>query len=177
MRALVLRPLCRSSFCLLAYHHRPVRRLLVVRSTRFSVAVASAYTPSLGVYFLLGPSGDPDCYRAYVGEVGKRTLLPADQGARGREAVVEPGVAHRQRVGGVQLRGDRVAGSRLYDVLNNAVAPEVMNIRCDSPERRSPDRAACGNLSSRADGISSNARRGSGTFDCTRESAVWCWRA
>jgi hypothetical protein len=43
---------------------------------RESVGLLDDSWAVLGVYFLLGPSdADPDRYRAYVGEVGRRTLL------------------------------------------------------------------------------------------------------
>ena len=43
---------------------------------RESVGLLDDSWAVLGVYFLLGPFEDgPDLYRAYVGEVGKRTLL------------------------------------------------------------------------------------------------------
>jgi hypothetical protein len=53
--------------------HSGLRMMLVNRE---SVGLLDDSWAVLGVYFLLGPFEDgPDLYRAYVGEVGKRTLL------------------------------------------------------------------------------------------------------
>lgn len=43
----------------------------------------------LEVYFLLGPSGDPDRYRAHVGDIGRRTLLLRLKEHASRKEVVE----------------------------------------------------------------------------------------
>src|SRR4051794_26449711 len=105
--------------------HSGLRMVLVNRE---SVGLLDDGWGVLGVYFLLGPSeDDPDRYRAYVGEVGKRTLL----------------LRAKEHVGGKQWwnRALLIASAsdefnsaeigwlegRLYDVLNNAVAAEVMN--------------------------------------------------
>src|SRR5215218_5871429 len=52
--------------------HSGLRMVLVSRESILYLDVSWGI---LGVYFLLGPADDPDRYRAYVGEVGKRTLL------------------------------------------------------------------------------------------------------
>jgi hypothetical protein len=105
--------------------HSGLRMVLVNRE---SVGLLDDSWDVLGVYFLLGPSeDDPDRYRAYVGEVSKRTLL----------------LRIKEHVGGKQWwsRALLIASAsdefnsaeigwlegRLYDVLNNAVAAEVMN--------------------------------------------------
>ena len=105
--------------------HSGLRMALLNRE---SVGLLDDSWAVLGVYFLLGPSeDDPDRYRAYVGEVGKRTLL----------------LRTKEHVGGKQWwsRALLIASAsdefnsaeigwlegRLYDVLNNAVAAEVMN--------------------------------------------------
>ncbi len=105
--------------------HSGLRMMLVNRE---SVGLLDDSWAVLGVYFLLGPSEHgPDLYCAYVGEVGKRTLL----------------LRVKEHVGGKQWwsRSLLIASAsdefnsaeigwlegRLYDVLNNAVAAEVMN--------------------------------------------------
>lgn len=104
--------------------HSGLRMVLVNRE---SVGLLDDNWAVLGVYFLLGPSDDPDRYRAYVGEVGKRTLL----------------LRIKEHAGGKQWwsRALLIASAsdefnsaeigwlegRLYDVLNNAIAAEVMN--------------------------------------------------
>src|SRR5581483_5356392 len=57
----------------LSVRHSGLRMVLVNReSVRL---LAEAEWKVLGVYFLLGPADDPEHFRAYVGEVGKRDLL------------------------------------------------------------------------------------------------------
>jgi hypothetical protein len=82
----------------------------------------------LGVYFLLGPSeDDPDRFRAYVGEVGKRDLLTRlKEHAKAKEwwnrALLIASASdafNSDEIGWLE--------GRLYDVLNNAVAADVMN--------------------------------------------------
>lgn len=51
--------------------HSGLRMVLVSRE---SVGLLDESWKVLGIYFLIGASDDPDRYRAYVGEVGKRTL-------------------------------------------------------------------------------------------------------
>jgi hypothetical protein len=81
----------------------------------------------LGVYFLLGPSADPDRFSAYVGEVGRRTLL-----TRIKEHAVGKDWWSRALLIASANDGFNSAEigwleGRLYDVLNNAVAADVMN--------------------------------------------------
>ncbi len=83
----------------------------------------------LGVYFLLGPSpSKPDRFQAYVGEVGRRDLLTrlvehVRQKAWWNRALliasVTPDGFNSAEIGWLE--------GRLYDVLNNAVAADVMN--------------------------------------------------
>jgi hypothetical protein len=52
--------------------HSGLRMVLVSRE---SIGLLDESWKKLGVYFLLGAADDPDRYRAYVGEVGKSTLV------------------------------------------------------------------------------------------------------
>ncbi len=49
--------------------------LRMVLASRESIRLLKGNWEVLGVYFLLGAADDPDRYRAYVGEVGKSTLV------------------------------------------------------------------------------------------------------
>lgn len=105
--------------------HSGLRMMLVNRE---SVGLLDDSWAVLGVYFLLGPSEHgPDLYCAYVGEVGKRTLL-----LRVKEHV--DGKRWWSRSLLIASASDEFNSAeigwlegRLYDVLNNAVAAEVMN--------------------------------------------------
>lgn len=105
--------------------HSGLRMMLVNRE---SIGLLDDSWAVLGVYFLLGPfEYDPDRYRAYVGEVGKRTLL-----LRVKEHV--SGKQWWSRALLIASASDEFNSAeigwlegRLYDVLNNAVAAEVMN--------------------------------------------------
>ena len=105
--------------------HSGLRMMLVNRE---SLGLLDDSWAVLGVYFLLGPfEGDPDLYRAYVGEVGKRTLL-----LRIKEHVDSKQWWSRALL--IASASDEFNSAeigwlegRLYDVLNNAVAAEVMN--------------------------------------------------
>jgi hypothetical protein len=83
----------------------------------------------LGIYFLLGPSeDDPERYRAYVGEVGKASLVQrarhhAKQKDWWNRALL---IASSASTGFDSAEIGWLEG-RLYDVLNNAVSCEVMN--------------------------------------------------
>src|ERR1051325_9092320 len=52
--------------------HSGLRMVLVSRE---SVGLLDESWRVLGIYFLLGGADDPDRYRAYVGEVGRSTLV------------------------------------------------------------------------------------------------------
>src|SRR5262249_11768486 len=102
--------------------HSGLRMMLVNRE---SVGLLDDSWAVLGVYFLLGPSESPERYRAYVGEVGKRTLL-----LRIKEHV--EGKQWWSRALLIASASDEFNSAeigwlegRLYDVLNNAVAADV----------------------------------------------------
>jgi hypothetical protein len=105
--------------------HSGLRMVLINRE---SVGLLDDGWAVLGVYFLLGPcADDPDRYLAYVGEVGRRTLL-----LRLKEHV--GGKRWWSRALLIASASDEFNSAeigwlegRLYDVLNNAVAAEVMN--------------------------------------------------
>jgi hypothetical protein len=98
---------------------------------RESIAFLAGEWQKLGVYFLLGPSDDPDRYRAYVGEVGKSTLVQRiKQHADKKNAKKE----WWNRALLIRSASDEFDSAeigwlegRLYDVLNNAVACDLMN--------------------------------------------------
>lgn len=106
--------------------HTGLRMVLV---TRDSARLLDDSWKVLGVYFLLGPADDdPDRYRAYVGEVGRRDLLIrlnehlAQKRWWSRALLIasdSPDGFNSAEIGWLE--------GRLYDVLNNAVAAEVMN--------------------------------------------------
>ncbi len=105
--------------------HSGLRMMLVNRE---SVGLLDDSWAVFGVYFLFGPfENDPDRYLAYVGEVGKRTLLlRVKEHVSGKQwwsrALVTASASdefNSAEVGWLE--------GRLYDVLNNAVAAEVMN--------------------------------------------------
>lgn len=106
--------------------HSGLRMVLV---TRESVRLLTDDWRVLGIYFLLGPHPeDPDKFCAYVGEVGRRDLLlrisehAAQKDWWSRALLVasaSPGGFNSAEIGWLE--------GRFYDVLQNAVAAEVMN--------------------------------------------------
>ena len=104
--------------------HSGLRMVLVSRE---SLALLDQSWKVLGVYFLLGAADDPDRYRAYVGEVGKSTLVQRiKQHAAQKEwwsrALLIASASdefNSAEIGWLE--------GRLYDVLNNAVACDLMN--------------------------------------------------
>jgi hypothetical protein len=100
----------------------------MVLVNRDSVGLLDASWRVLGVYFLLGPtSDDADRFRAYVGEVGKRSLL-----VRAKEHVAEKPWWSRALL--ITSASDDFNSAeigwlegRLWDVLTNAVAADVAN--------------------------------------------------
>ena len=104
--------------------HSGLRMMLVNRE---SIGLLDPSWKVLGVYFLLGASDDPDRYRAYVGEVGKSTLIQrvrqhADKKDWWSRALLISSASddfNSAEIGWLE--------GRLYDVLNNAVACDVMN--------------------------------------------------
>src|SRR5262245_33270488 len=104
--------------------HSGLRMILVNRE---SIGLLNGGWKVLGVYFLLGAAEDPDRYRAYVGEVGKSTLVQrirqhATQKEWWSRALLIASASdefNSAEIGWLE--------GRLYDVLNNAVACDVMN--------------------------------------------------
>ncbi len=104
--------------------HSGLRMALVSRE---SIGLLDKSWKVLGVYFLLGAADDPDRYRAYVGEVGKSFLIQrVSQHAAKKDwwsrALLIASVSddfNSAEIGWLE--------GRLYDVLNNAVACDVMN--------------------------------------------------
>jgi hypothetical protein len=106
--------------------HSGLRMVLVNRE---SIHLLGDEWKVLGIYFLLGPSaGDPDRYRAYVGEVGRASLVQrarhhAKQKDWWNRALL---VASSSATGFNSAEIGWLEG-RLYDVLNHAVSCDVMN--------------------------------------------------
>src|SRR5215204_1016176 len=101
--------------------------LRMVLANRESIGLLDESWKVLGVYFLLGAADDPDRYRAYVGEVGKSSLV-----ARVKQHAVQKEWWSRALL--IASASDDFNSAeigwlegRLYDVLNNAVACDVMN--------------------------------------------------
>lgn len=104
--------------------HSGLRMVLVSRE---SIGLLDESWRVLGIYFLLGAADDPDRYRAYVGEVGKSTLVQ-----RVRQHAVKKDWWSRALL--IASSSDEFNSAeigwlegRLYDVLNNAIACDVMN--------------------------------------------------
>jgi Restriction Enzyme Adenine Methylase Associated len=105
--------------------HSGLRMVLVYRD---SISLLSDDWKCLGVYFLLGPSDDPDRFEAYVGEVGKSTLV---QRVR-HHAMKKDWWSRALLIASDSQHGLNSAEigwleGRLYDVLHNAVACDVQN--------------------------------------------------
>jgi hypothetical protein len=104
--------------------HSGLRMVLVSRE---SIGLLEESWRVLGIYFLLGAADDPDRYRAYVGEVGKSTLVhrvrqhagKKDWWSRALLIASSSDEFNSAEIGWLE--------GRLYDVLNNAVACDVMN--------------------------------------------------
>jgi hypothetical protein len=104
--------------------HSGLRMVLVGRE---SIHMLDRAWNVLGIYFLLGPADDPDRYRAYVGEVGRRTLRTRlREHASGRDfwnrallVASSSDTFNSAEIGWLE--------GRLFDVLNNAVAAELVN--------------------------------------------------
>ena len=104
--------------------HSGLRMVLVSRE---SIPYLDQSWGVLGVYFLLGSAEDPEKYCAYVGEVGKRTLLTRikehlDTKAWWSRALMIASASNDLNSAEIGW----LEGS-LYDLLKNAVAAEVMN--------------------------------------------------
>ena len=104
--------------------HSGLRMVLVSRE---SIGLLDESWRVLGIYFLVGAGDDPDRYRAYVGEVGKSTLVQRvkqhaaqkDWWSRALLIASSSDEFNSAEIGWLE--------GRLYDVLNNAVACDVMN--------------------------------------------------
>lgn len=105
--------------------HSGLRMVLVNRE---SIRLLNDEWRRLGVYFLLGPNADdPHRFRAYVGEVGRSTLLQRvkqhamtkDWWSRALLVASASDDFNSAEIGWLE--------GRLYDVLHNAVACDVMN--------------------------------------------------
>jgi hypothetical protein len=104
--------------------HSGLRMVLVNRE---SIKLLDEKWRVRGLYFLLGSADDPDRFKAYVGEVGTSTLIQ-----RLRNHAVKKEWWSRALL--IASASDQFNSAeigwlegRLYDVLNNAVAAEVMN--------------------------------------------------
>lgn len=106
--------------------HSGLRMALVNRS---SIRLLGDEWKMHGIYFLLGPAeNDPDRFRAYVGEVGRRDFLTrltehvAQKPWWSRALLVasdSPDGFNSAEIGWLE--------GRFYDVLNNAIAAEIMS--------------------------------------------------
>jgi hypothetical protein len=105
--------------------HSGLRMVLVSRE---SIHLLDEGWRVLGIYFLIGPGDDPDRYRAYVGEVGRATLVQrARHHAKDKPWWSRALLITRDSRDGFNSAEIGWLEGRLYDVLNNAVACEVMN--------------------------------------------------
>lgn len=106
--------------------HSGLRMILVNRE---SIHLLGQEWRVLGIYFLLSPSqSDPDRCRAYVGEVGKSSLAQrARHHAKQKEWWNRALLVASSSDQGFNSAEIGWLEGRLYDVLNNAVACEVMN--------------------------------------------------
>jgi hypothetical protein len=102
--------------------HSGLRMVLVNRA---SIRALSEEWKVLGIYFLLGPAETlPERYRIYVGEVGRRDLL-----LRLREHATQKQWWNRALLVTSQFNSAEIGWleGRLYDVLREAVAADLVN--------------------------------------------------
>lgn len=105
--------------------HSGLRMVLVNRE---AIGRLGAEWRELGIYFLLGPSNDPERFSAYVGEVGRRDLLTRlVEHARQKDWWNRALLVRHVSTDGFNSAEIGWLEGRLYDVLNNAVAADVMN--------------------------------------------------
>lgn len=106
--------------------HSGLRMVLVNRE---SIHLLADEWKVLGIYFLLGPSqSDPHRYRAYVGEVGRASLVQrARHHAKQKDWWNRALLVASSSTSGFNSAEIGWLEGRLYDVLNNAVACDVMN--------------------------------------------------
>lgn len=115
--------------------HSGLRMVLLYRD---SIGLLGEEWKCLGVYFLLGPSEDPERFQAYVGEVGKATLVQ-----RMKHHVMKKEWWNRALLI-ASISNDFNSAEigwlegRLYDVLHNAVACDVRNGNRPGDESLSP---------------------------------------
>jgi len=119
-------PASSSEPVILDVAHSGLRMVLVNRE---SIHMLGDEWKVLGIYFLLGPSeDDPERYRAYVGEVGKASLVQrARHHAKQKAWWNRVLLVASSSVPGFDSAEIGWLEGRLYDVLNNAVSCEVMN--------------------------------------------------
>jgi hypothetical protein len=117
--------------------HSGLRMILVNRE---SVGLLNDKWKRLGVYLLLGPNvDDPDRFRAYAGEVGESTLvqrvkqhaITKDWWSRALLIASASDDFNSAEIGWLE--------GRLYDVLHNAVACDVMNGNRPGDDSLSPN--------------------------------------
>src|SRR5689334_3009154 len=101
--------------------------LWMVLVSRESIRLLDDDWRTLGVYFLLGAADDPDRYRAYVGEVGKSTLIQRIRHHAGKKDWWNRALLIRSASDEFDSAEIGWLEGRLYDVLNNAVACDLMN--------------------------------------------------
>jgi RAMA domain-containing protein len=104
--------------------HSGLRMVLVSRE---SIGLLDESWRVLGVYFLIGAGDDPDRYRAYVGEVGKSTLVQRVRQHTAKKEWFSRALLIASASGGFNSAEIGWLEGRLFDVLNNAVACDVMN--------------------------------------------------
>lgn len=106
--------------------HSGLRMVLVNRD---SVHLLDDSWAVLGVYFLLGPAEDrdPDRYRAYVGELGRRNLLLRTKEHAGSKDWWSRSLLIASASDDFNSAEIGWLEGRLYDVLLNSMAAQVMN--------------------------------------------------
>ena len=104
--------------------HSGLRMVLVSRE---SIGLLDDGWRVLGIYFLLGAADDPDRYRAYVGEVGKSTLVQRVRQHAARKEWWSRALLIASSSDEFNSAEIGWLEGRLYDVLNNAVVCDVMN--------------------------------------------------
>ncbi len=117
--------------------HSGLRMVLVDRE---SIRLLDASWKAIGIYFLLGPGDDPRRFKGYVGEVGKSTLvqrvrqhaLSKDWWSRVLLVTKDGESFNSAEIGWLE--------GRLYDLLSEAVACQVMNGNRPVDNSLSPER-------------------------------------
>jgi hypothetical protein len=104
--------------------HSGLRMVLVNRE---SIGLLDEGWRVLGVYFLLGAGDDPDRFSAYVGEVGKSTLVQRVKQHAATKDWWSRALLIRSATNQFNSAEIGWLEGRLYDVLHNAVASDVKN--------------------------------------------------